>query len=314
MPDRDMAAQQAMLRRRIRPMWSVPEQRIVDLHARRLVQGRYSTPQAAAEACKPELDRLHARRPSEPWAATPRRLKAVAARIEQHLKRLGITWPGADFLPCEQQTLDRFAREYMKGRHQHLNQAARACWQELKRQSDVTRRRKLGLTGTAAPRKLKAVASQLEMRTRKLGRPRLSHPWSRAEWRVVDKWVRRYVVGRERGTGPSEEEALKAMARELEERGYPRRPADGYRGGFEKRQRHHPRARVGPGRHWQGAELTAAQRWARVCLAARRDGVVFCITEAARGLQAELARQGFNRTARGCEGIVERIVRPRKRR
>jgi hypothetical protein len=80
---------------------------------------------------------------------------------------------------------------------------------------------------------------------------------------------------------------------------------------FEKRLRVTPVGRSRPGREWTDDEMVVARRWARRCLAARHDGREFFITEAARRLQAELARKGIRRTDRGCEGMVERLVRPK---
>jgi hypothetical protein len=57
--------------------------------------------------------------------------------------------------------------------------------------------------------------------------------------------------------------------------------------------------------------MVLARLWARKCLAVRRAGREFLITEAARRLQADLARQGITRTIRGCEGMIERLVRPK---
>jgi hypothetical protein len=80
---------------------------------------------------------------------------------------------------------------------------------------------------------------------------------------------------------------------------------------FEKRLRDTSVGQSRPGREWTPVEMEMARRWARRCLAARRAGREFFITEAARRLRAELARKGLKRTERGCEGMVERLVRPR---
>ena len=311
MSDRAMAAQTALLRRRFRPAGGALEDAVVGRFVRDFVSGRYRSVAEAARPCRKRLDRLHARHPEKPWGTFPRTRQATKQRICQLRLAAGDSWCSVDFLPREEAVFDRYVKALMKGRYRHIKVAAVDCWRELRRQADAVRLREFGLTGTPAPRSLKAIASQLEMRTMALGRARISRPWSAAEVRIVDKWMRRYVSARERRTGPLQPEAMESMRRELEGRGYAPRPEDGYRGMFEKRLRVTPVGRSRPGREWTDDEMVVARRWARRCLAARHDGREFFITEAARRLQAELARKGIRRTDRGCEGMVERLVRPK---
>ncbi len=307
-----MAAQTALLRRRFRPAWGALEDAVVGRFVRDFVSGRYRSVPEAARPCRKRLERLHARHPEEPWGTFPRTKQATEQRICQLRLAAGDSWTSVDFLPREEAVFDRYVKALMKGRYRHIKVAAVDCWRELRRQADAVRLKEFGLTGTPAPRALKAIASQLEMRTIALGRARISRPWSSAEVRIVDKWMRRYVAALKRRTGPAQPEALDAMRRELEGRGYAPRPKDGYRGMFEKRLRNTPVGRSRPGREWTPAEIAPARRWAQRCLAARRAGREFFITEAARKLRAELARKGLNRPDRGCEGMVERLVRSRR--
>jgi hypothetical protein len=286
---------------------------IVDRCVYELVRGRYGSPSEATRDCARDLDRLHARHPGEVWASAPRTAKSVQQRITERLNDLGDTWSGADFLPRENRTIDYYVQQYMNGRYPNLKHAALDCWRELRRQADRLRRRTLGLTGTPAPRKLKAVSSQLELRTRALGRPSLARPWTAPEVRVARKWTLRYVTACKRGTGPSRAEAIAATARELEQQGYARRTPEGYRGAFEKLLERTAAARSRPGRRWTAAEMETARHWVRVYQAARRDGMEFFQTEAARALKAELAKGGYSRSERGCEGIVERLLRVARR-
>jgi hypothetical protein len=311
MPDRAMAAQTAILNRRIRPGWSGLEDAVVLRFVRDFVSGRYRTVAEAARPCRKRLDRLHARHPEKPWGALPRTRQATEQRICQLRLAAGDSWCSVDFLPREEAAISRFVRAVMDGRYRHIKQAAEDCWRELKRQADAVRLKEFGLTGTPAPRSLKALEGQLEMRTIALGRPLTARRWSPAEVKVADKWMRRYVAARWRGTGPSQPEAMGAMRRELEGRGYAPRPEEGYRGMFEKRLQRTAVGRSRPGREWTNVEMAAARRWARRCLAARQAGREFLITEAARRLQVDLARQGIVRTIRGCEGMIERLVRPK---
>jgi hypothetical protein len=311
MPDRAMAAQAAMLRRRFRPAWGALEDIVVRRFMLGFVSGRYRTVVEAARPCRKQLDRLHARHPEKPWGTFPRTKKATEQRISQLRLAAGDSWCSVDFLPREEAAIDRHVRAVMEGRYRHIKRAADDCWRELKRQADAVRLREFGLTGTPAPRSLKAIESQLEMRTIALGRPLTARRWSRAEVIVADKWMRRYVAARWRGTGPSQPEAMDAMRRELEGRGYAPRPEDGYRGMFEKRLQRTVIGQSRPGREWTDTEMKFARFWARRCLAARRSGREFFITEAARRLQADLARRGIARSIRGCEGMVERLVRPK---
>jgi len=311
--DRAMAAYERLSRKRHRPLWSVSEQRIVLRFAGEFIQGRHRSVLAAARPCKRSLDQLHAEHANAVWASAPRTLRATGQRLAEALKEHGNTWSGVDFLSPETALLDRYARRFVEGRYRHLVNAARDCWRALKRRTDRIRRKYFGLLGTPAPRTRKAVASQLEMRSRALGRLPLARDWSAAEVRTVDKWTRRYVSALEKGTGPSQSEVLDAMARELEIRGHPPRPAAGYRGMFEKRLRTTPVGRSRPGRRWTPADIETARRWVRVYLAARRGGAEFLKTEAAGGLRAELARNGRPRTQRGCESIIERLVKAARR-
>jgi hypothetical protein len=309
MPDRAMAAQTALLRRRFRPAWSGLEDRVVDGYVLDFVRGRYRSVTEAARVCQKQLEKLHARHPEEPWGTFPRTLQATEQRIAQRRLASGDSWNCVDFLPREEVAIERHVRALMMGRYRRIHAAAIDCWRELRRQTDVIRLRAFGLDGTPAPRSLKAVATQLEKRTIALGRARISRPWSAPEVRVVDKWVRRYVRALERRAGPSQTEALESMRAELEGRGYPPRPDDGYRGFFEKRLRNTAVGQSRPGRGWTPDEKEIARRWARRVLAARRAGSEFFITAAARGLRTELARNGHRRTGRACEGMVDRLVR-----
>ncbi len=278
---------------------------------RSFVSGRYRSVAEAARECRKRLDRLHARHPEEPWGSFPRTRQATEQRICQLRRAAGDSWTSVDFLPREEAAIARYVRALMSGRYRHVKAAAVDCWRELRRQADAVRLKEFGLTGTPAPRSLKAVASQLEMRTIALGRALTARRWSAAEVRIADKWMRRYVSARWRDTGPSQPEAIDGMRRELEGRGYAPRPEDGYRGMFEKRLQRTAIGRSRPGREWTDVEMVPARFWARKCLAARRAGREFFITEAARKLQTELASKGIRRTARGCEGMVERLIRPK---
>ena len=311
MPDRATAAQTAMLRRRFRPAWGALEDIVVDHFVRGFVSGRYRTVKEAARPCRKQLERLHARHQDKPWGPFPRTRKATVQRITERRLAAGDSWTCVDFLPREQAVLSRYVRALTSGRYRRIHPAAVDCWRELKRQADAVRLREFRLTGTPAPRSLKAIESQLGMRTIALGRARISRPWSPAEIRIVDKWTRRYVAARNRHTGPSQQDVLEAMRRELEQRGYPPRPADGYRGMFEKRLRQTPVGQTRTGRAWTDAEMVLARRWARKYLKAKRSGRVLFITETARRLRAELALNGFVRTERGCEGMVDELVRPK---
>jgi len=311
-PDRAMAAQTALLRRRFRPAWGALEDAVVDRVVRGWVSGRFRSAAAAARVCRRQLEMLHVRHPEKPWGTFPRTLLATRQRIVQRRLATGDSWCSVDFPPRDEAVFDRYVGALMKGRYRHINLAAIDCWRELRRQADIVRLKEFGLTGTPAPRSLKAVASQLELRTMALGRARISRPWSAAEVKVVDKWMRRYVSALEGRTGPSQPEVLESMRRELEGRGYPHRPHDGYRGMFEKRLQNTSVGLSRLGRQWRPNETALARRWARRLLAARRAGREFLITEAARRLRAELARNGYRRSDRGCEGMVGRLVRPRR--
>jgi len=311
MPDRAMAAQTALLKRRYRPAWGALEDAVVMRFVRDFVSGRYRSVAEAAKVCRKRLDRLHARHPEKPWGTFPRTWKACGQRIGQLRRAAGDSWVSVDFLPREEAAISRCVRAVMDGRYRHIKQAAQDCWRELKRQADAVRLREFGLTGTPAPRSLKAIESQLEMRTIALGRPLTARRWSAAEVRIADKWMRRYVSARWRGAGPSQPEAMDAMRRELEGHGYAPRPEEGYRGMFEKRLQRTAVGRSRPGRGWTDSEMALARFWARKCLVARRAGREFFITEAARRLRTELASKGIRRTDRGCEGMVERLVRPK---
>jgi hypothetical protein len=193
MSDRAMAAQTALLKRRFRPAWGALEDAVVERFVRDFVSGRFRSVAEAARVCRKRLDRLHARHPEQPWGTFPRTRKATEQHICQRRLAAGDSWCSVDFLPREEAVFDRYVRTLMRGRYRHINLAALDCWRELKRQADAVRLKEFGLSGTPAPRSLKAIASQLEMRTMALGRERISRPWSSAEVRIVDKWMRRYV-------------------------------------------------------------------------------------------------------------------------
>ena len=202
MSDRAMAAQTALLRRRFRPAWGALEDAVVGRFVRDFVSGRYRSVAEAARPCRKRLDRLHARHPEKPWGTFPRTRQATKQRICQLRLAAGDSWCSVDFLPREEAVFDRYVKALMKGAYRHIKVAARLssttnsisrrfraepepeAIRELRRQADAVRLREFGLTGTPAPRSLKAISSQLEMRTMALGRARISRPWSAAEVRV----------------------------------------------------------------------------------------------------------------------------------
>jgi hypothetical protein len=314
--ERSLKAVHARLFHRVRDLgklpvklaWAPPEIQVMEQYARRFIQGRFHTTLQTANAARRDLERLRRENPDAPWARMQRTRQAILQKLHERVVASGQTWSNAGFLPVEDRILNHYAKAFMRGQYPTLTRAGRACWKELKLTVGEITRRKLGLPATRASRTLRAVTTQLELRTIALGRPKLAPRVTFREKVIARRWARRYLSALAEDRRLPRAQAIRAMKDELLAGNYPRRPEQGYRGMFEKLLPTLASGRSRPNQRWQPEENQIAEKWTRNYRAGRRRGVGPTRDDAIREMKAELQKHGYVRPGEGCRSRLEKIL------
>jgi hypothetical protein len=212
--------------------WAAPELAVVDRYVRQMARGRFRRADDAAVECRKALERLRLSHPDAHWASMRRTLGAIGDAITARAHELGLSWAGADWLPREDRIINEYVKAVMQGRFPTVYRAGCACWDELNQRVYRPTGRRLHVR-PAALRTLKAILTQLELRTVALGRPKTGARFRPAERAIALKWARRYLAAQEKGIELTQPEAVRQMRLELKRRGY-MRPQVGCRGWLEK--------------------------------------------------------------------------------
>ncbi|MFO7674920.1 MAG: hypothetical protein R6X12_01180 [bacterium] len=187
----------------VRNTWWIPaEHEILERHARALAANRVRLLAAAVAACRRDLDALHRRlareSPAHPLAGLGRPATTVEDKLRARARVLNPTWRAGRWNDAERQIAERFARAVVAGRYARVGQAAQGCHAEL------------AAKRVGPPRTRMAVNVFVGILTRRLGL-RHASPWTLAQDRVVDRYVRELVRGRH----PSLFDAARACTVEL---------------------------------------------------------------------------------------------------
>jgi hypothetical protein len=210
--------------------WNDREYAVLDMYVRALHEGRYARVRSAAKDCAVELKALHhreAKQLSERYGRTrPRTQYAVAREIDVRARSLGLPRPHATWTKAETEIVLKYARAVDSGAVPSWRKAARICLTDLDglysvagRGSPIHVRRLAGRGFIPVHNKMIAVAHKHGLRG-----PVKPLPWSPAESKVFDQWLRWYdryrSAGRRRRSVLST--ASTGLHEELEEKGFTR--------------------------------------------------------------------------------------------
>jgi hypothetical protein len=204
----------------------------------------------------------------------------------------------------EKKLLDSLARAVSAGRIRGPRQAAYAFLAEA--------RRRPGFLGT--PRTSDAVERKLWLRARQLGLDWGFREWSRADDRIIDKYVNLAQLRRVR----SFRNATRDCQRELNAPGRvaSKRPYKRSLGAVHQRllQRAHERgARHWRFRGWTSAELAIAARYVTAHAWYHKTNLTSDVRSPHSLLRRELNRRGYFRTHSACKAQLQRMYARRAR-
>lgn len=288
--------------------WRPDEDAVVGRFAYALVQGRYSSIETAARACRNELMRASLRRHRRSQTGNPysycRSVAAVRARVLESAHGLGRPKVEA-WSRREMAAVDRHVRALFEGRYRYAREAAAACTRELAR---VRGRGRSEAT----------VHDVLSRRATSLGLPRYKSQMDPRELRLVEQYARRL----DQGTYRSWAEAARACNSDLL-RLY---AADSRRIRLRRRVSGHSLVTVlgrmhelarrlglkGPGRppFWGDAEIKLLNSWLQ-WYERHQGGRVGRgpLRQASEGLQEDIENLGIHRTIGAC---ADKLMRGRR--
>lgn len=161
------------------PNFTEAEFEVIDRFARALAAGKYRTTGAAAPDCRRELEELRGRIPSLPL----RSVNQVRRAVDRRAGKLGLVWALSFWSPAELELVREYAKAIVAGRFASASDAARVCCRHLARELG----RKRSVEGTCW---------HLRRALRALGVPARQQDWTRAELRVVRRFLRKAYSGR----------------------------------------------------------------------------------------------------------------------
>jgi len=168
--------------------WPRAQKQVVLNYARAYEQGEYDGPDAAACACRAELERLSREQPDADWLRRLPAVRRIAVMIVKKVKRRTHP-PVAPYLPQERALINRLARHVISGKYRDGAAAARVFMQSKNRQGADR--------GVPTPtRKLRAVMAQISGRARALGRTAKARSWSRPELVILERYSQDLIQGR----------------------------------------------------------------------------------------------------------------------
>jgi len=269
---------------------SKPEQRPLDLHARRVLKGQSLGPPVPARQCFARMEELWRSRP------TLRRKTYATIRtyLERRLRNLGKPPSRPDWTPTEDRVLARHARALVEGHYSSASAAARACMADWPPHCSI--RRPL------------AVANRISTLARDMHLPRPGADFTRVEERILNAHTRAVVVGRYRSPSAAARACFWVLHRHYN------RLRSGRPGSFRMLAgrtfsavraqvflRVRALGRLGPSnRRWSMEESESAEKWLRRHRQFRKHGGHWTLAETARSLQDDLERRGCKRTFEAC--------------
>ena len=292
-----------------RPHWTAEESRILDRYASRVTHSRGYAGTEAARDYLTYVAGLRRKHPDWPWLRQRRTYAAVEERIRVRSHELGRPYVNVAFSPEEDRVLTRYARDVLAGRCCGIKQAAIRARPEILR----LHRMKPLARWAKAERNHSAIWKRIALLANELGRSRPGSRWMPEEDGIVERYASAVAAGRY--------DAIQAAGKCWQV--FARRRTGGARrkGRIPWAAAHRTlrtvRNRITSRAHelgwgtqrkpWSPEETAILRRWSlRYALNPRRRDADTGRT-AIQAIVAELARQGYQRTANAC-GLRMRLA------
>ncbi len=191
---------------------------VIERYVTDLACGRFESVVAASWACAKEVNGLRRGHGLE-----PRRQASIHVSLLDRLHERGIPLCRLGWTEAEERIVDRFARAFLAGKYPSRKAAVATCVQELRNHYARLRGVDENELGPYAGRPYEGTMTRFAGRLRALGfRGPVRHRWVAAEWQVVARWCRFYVLFRARRKRGSLTDAANGLRDDLEDRGYRR--------------------------------------------------------------------------------------------
>jgi hypothetical protein len=188
---------------------------VIERYVTDLACGRFESVVAASRACAKEVNGLRRGRGLE-----PRRQASIMVSLLDRLHERGITLCRLGWTEAEERIVDRFARAFLAGKYPSRKAAGTMCVKELRNHYAHLRGVDESELGPYAGRPYEGTMTRFGERLRELGfRGPVRHRWLAAEWRVVARWWRLYVLFRARRKRGSLTDAANGLRDDLEGHG-----------------------------------------------------------------------------------------------
>jgi len=270
------------------------ENRLLDRYVTAIERGRQPGIRAAARACLEDFERLRAGRP----CMFPKKLATLQAYIWRRWRDRNQPLV-SQWSDDEDAVVDRYVKAVVAGRYENASQAAANCQSEIAVRSPGSKRRTQ-----------RAIATRICQKAARLGRPRPYIDWTAEEEAIVTRFAQDLVAGRfgcvAEAVGPCRL-ALHSRGIRLGGRKGLSPGTVAWRSAPAVRGRLHIRAReLGrrwpSNRRWSAEERLLLNQWVKWYAKYRGVHRLRPLTEAAIGLQDDLAKMGSVRTLGTCKG------------
>jgi hypothetical protein len=190
---RVVARSRALGRPRYSVAFSPEEDRVISRFSRALVRNEYPHGTAAVADCRRALARA--------GITSRRKDTAIANRINDGARALGLVPKSALWSASGARIIDRFARALVSNRYPTIVAASRACRAALER---------AGQFGNHAEGGLRA---KLRIQAIRMGRPMLWPRWSGEELRILDRFARAIIRGAYPSASAAAPRCMRALGR-----------------------------------------------------------------------------------------------------
>jgi len=191
---------------------------VIERYVTALARGQFESVVVASRVCAREVNGLQRGQNLE-----PRRETSILRSLLGRLHEQGIPLCRLGWTEAEDRIADRFARAFLTGSYPSTVAAATDCVKELRRHHARLRGIDESELGPYAGRPYEGTKTRIAQRIHELGfRGPARRPWAAAEWRIVARWWRLYVLFHARRKRDSLSDAVEGLRDELEARGYRR--------------------------------------------------------------------------------------------